>query len=122
MITKHNFVVLGVAIIISVLILIFGGRFWKKDVKKPRIISYSSFYQQTGWGYDIFINNKLYIHQEIVPVLAVHNGFRKKEYAEKAARIMMQKMIQGIIPALTHSDLEQICPIDSLVFGQFVNH
>jgi len=72
----------------------------------------------TGWGYNIFVDNKIYIHQELVPGLPVYKGFSKKEYAEKAARMVMQKMMKKTIPNLTENELTQICSIDSLVFNQ----
>lgn len=121
-ITKHNFIVIGVAIVISICIFIFG-RAGKRQTSKLHKLSYSAFYQPTGWGYNILVDDKIYIHQELVPGLPVKNGFRKKEYAEKAAQMVIQKMLKKVVPNLSENELTHICSIDSLIFDQQpVNH
>ncbi|HYM95122.1 MAG TPA: DUF4907 domain-containing protein, partial [Chitinophagaceae bacterium] len=58
------------------------------------------------------------IHQDYVPVLSVKKGFNKKEYAEKAAQLVIQKIQQNHVPALTEYDLVQICPVNQLLYEQ----
>jgi hypothetical protein len=50
------------------------------------------------WGYDIFSDNRLYIHQPSVPGLPGNKGFATKAKAQKAADIVCQKIRKGIMP------------------------
>jgi hypothetical protein len=63
-------------------------------VLKVRIIAAES----GTWGYDIYSDNRLYIHQPSVPGLAGNKGFRTKGQAQKAAAIVCQKIRKGIMP------------------------
>ncbi|MFI5132774.1 MAG: DUF4907 domain-containing protein [Chitinophagales bacterium] len=117
MITKHNVLVIGTAVIISALIFILGQP-EKKHLESPHKLSDKIFFNQSGWGYDILADDKIIIHQEFVPALPVQKGFNKKEYAEKAAQMVMQKIQENKMPALSKNDLARICSIDTLVYDQ----
>lgn len=117
MITKHNVIVIGIAIIISALIFVFWWP-WKKHKEVSPQLSYNTFYKQTGWGYEVLVDGKTIIHQEIVPALPVETGFSKKEYAEKAAQLVIQKLQRNDLPTLTKTDLSSICLLDSISYEQ----
>ncbi len=50
------------------------------------------------FGYDILSDNKTYIHQPSIPGLPGHAGFRKKQDAEKVAKLVMYKLSHNIMP------------------------
>ena len=50
------------------------------------------------YGYEILINGKAFIHQKNIPGLAGSTGFKRKEDAEKAARLVIKKLNAGIMP------------------------
>ncbi len=50
------------------------------------------------WCYDIFINNKLFIHQTSIPGLPGNQGFNTKSDAKKVARLVIDKLKKGEIP------------------------
>ncbi|HVT85081.1 MAG TPA: DUF4907 domain-containing protein [Chitinophagaceae bacterium] len=107
--------IIAVAVVISALIFIFGWHHSKTDKHQ---ISYTTFNQTSGWGYEILVDGKIFIHQDFVPVLTSKNGFSKKEYAEKAASLVVQKLQHNKLPTLTTNDLRQICSLDSLAYEQ----
>lgn len=115
-IIKSNAFIIAVAVIISVLIFIFGRPQSKTNNKHQ--ISYTTFNQTSGWGYEILVDGKIFIHQDFVPVLTAKNGFSKKEYAEKAASLVIQKLQHNQLPTLTTNDLRQIGSLDSLAYEQ----
>lgn len=122
-ITKHNIIVLGTAIVISAGIFIIAKERQKKNTTQgPPQVSYKIFNSQIGWGYEILENDKVYIHQDFVPVLPTQKGFSKKEYAEKAAQLVIEKMKTSDFPTLTKEDLAHICPLDQIVYEQPPNH
>ncbi len=119
-IIKSNFFIIAIAVIISVLIFIFG---WhnKKQPTPQHQFSYNTFFKQSGWGYEVLVDGKVHIHQDFVPVLPIEKGFNKKEYAEKAATLVIQKLQHNQLPTLTTGDLGQICSLDSLAYEQPAN-
>ena len=56
------------------------------------------FKTEKGWGYNIFLNGKKYIHQPTIPSLSGLNGFTTKEKAEKVAELVCQKIQDKIMP------------------------
>lgn len=67
-----------------------------------------------GWGYDILVNDSLLIRQESVPVLEGNCGFARKQWAEAAAAIIINKIENGRHPRLTSFDLREIADINQL--------
>jgi hypothetical protein len=50
------------------------------------------------FGYDIFRDNKLLIHQPQIPGVPGNKGFETKAEAEKVAALMVEKIRKGIFP------------------------
>jgi hypothetical protein len=60
------------------------------------------------WGYDIFVNGKLTIHQPNIPGQSGQQGFSSKETAEEIAKIIVGKIKNGeMLPAITSQDLQR---------------
>lgn len=61
------------------------------------------------WGYDIYRNNQLTIHQPSVPGLPGNQGFKTKEDAEKVAGLVIRKMKKGEMPpTITRDEIETV--------------
>ena len=64
-----------------------------------------------GFGYDIYVDNKLFIHQTTIPAVAGNNGFATKDEAEKVARKMVEKMKNGeSLPSLSAVEVDKLVP------------
>jgi hypothetical protein len=50
------------------------------------------------WGYDIYNNGKLIIHQPAIPALPGNTGFKTKPEAEKVAQLVISKVKKGEMP------------------------
>jgi len=62
-----------------------------------------------GWGYEILVNGKLYIHQEFIPAIAGKKGFASKDEALRVADRVMDKIRnKQIPPALNLQDLVEL--------------
>jgi len=62
-----------------------------------------------GWGYDILINKKPYIHQPNIPCIEGTKGFVSKEKARKAAELVVIKIKSNVIPpSLNVKELDSI--------------
>lgn len=104
----YNFIVIGIAVIISATIWIVNLN--KQDIKKEKIKA-KVFQGVNGWGYDILVNDTLFIHQESVPARQGKTGFPEKKQAEQTARLIINKMERGELPVVTTFELEQIIPL-----------
>lgn len=51
-----------------------------------------------GWGYDILINGKLYIHQPIIPGVQGNRVFSSEEKAREAGELIVSKIRNNILP------------------------
>jgi len=61
------------------------------------------------YSYDVFMNDKLFIHQSSIPALPGNEGFKSKEDAEKVARLVMKKIKQGEFPpTVTTNELKKL--------------
>ena len=51
-----------------------------------------------SYGYDVFADGKLMIHQGSVPALPGNEGFKAKEAATKVALLVIEKVRKGEMP------------------------
>lgn len=59
---------------------------------------YKTFKTEQGWGYDIFVNGKLYVHQSNIPAISGNRSFAKEEYAAKTAELAIDKIKKHVLP------------------------
>lgn len=65
------------------------------------------------YGYDIFSNTKLMIHQPSVPGLPGNSGFKTKAGAESVARLVVKKIKNGEMPpTVTIEEMKKLKAID----------
>src|SRR6266542_6907442 len=50
------------------------------------------------WGYDIYNNGRLFVHQPSIPAMPGNAGFTTKEAAEKIAKKVIEKINKGENP------------------------
>jgi len=89
--------------LLSVLILAVAaytlrGHFYKIDV----------FKSGQGWGYDILIEDKPYIHQPFMPAIEGQVPFRDKQSARETGKLVVRKLKNHKIPSVTKEELDSI--------------
>ena len=112
-INKQNILILAFSVVIASGILLAG----KKQPVSQQVES-RVYVVNGGWGYDILVSKKLFIHQESVPVLQTLQPFKTKEEAELVAGLVVQKLESGHTPTLSKFDLEKILPAYLSTNGQ----
>src|SRR6476661_3652238 len=58
----------------------------------------NTFLANKGWGYDIILNEKLYIHQPNIPSISGNNGFKTKEDAIRTGEFVAYEIRNHILP------------------------
>ncbi len=72
-------------------------------------IRYKVYRVDSGWGYDILINSKVFIHQPFIPGVQGRFVFLTSNDARKTAILMIHKMLtQRGLPAVTYEELDSI--------------
>ena len=68
-----------------------------------------------GWGYNIYTDGKVYIHQDIVPAIPTRMGFRSKEDAMAVGKKVYDRLVAGQMPMVTAKEVQDmgIIPEDS---------
>jgi hypothetical protein len=71
-----------------------------------------TFHTAIGWGYDVYRNNSLFIHQEYMPAVEGRKGFASEEEAKRIGELILGKMKNTDFPVVT---LDEIKTTRSLV-------
>ena len=61
-----------------------------------------------GWGYEIKVDGKTFIHQETIPAIPGNRPFVTKEDALKTGNVVMKKLLKGMLPSLTPEEVEKL--------------
>lgn len=79
----------------------------KKIVSRYRFVTL--FDAQIGWGYDIYLDDALKIHQPHIPVIQGIQGFKNAYDAELVAKKVIEKLENGIMPpTLSEQELNEL--------------
>jgi hypothetical protein len=85
-----------------------GERMLKKQAAKPEKSPYEKSDIEiktfkvdppgSGYGYDVMIDKRPYLHQPNIPAVPGNNGFSSEENAKKAAGLVVYKIRHNIMP------------------------
>jgi hypothetical protein len=84
-----------------------------KNSSEDHGVKVETYKVSDGWGYQIKVNDKVFIDQPFIPVIAGNKPFPSRSTALKAGKIMKQRLIDRKMPSLTKEDFIMI-GIDSL--------
>jgi len=80
----------------------------KENTSQGHKLDIAAIQVGNGWGYNILVDNKVYIHQYCIPAVGGNKVFSSKEDALKTARVVVEKMMKGKIPSITRHDLDSL--------------
>ena len=69
-----------------------------QEEPQPQDIKLQTFKSDTGWGYNILIDDKIYVHQPHIPAIPGNRGFKSQEKALFVGNAVLTKVKNGIIP------------------------
>jgi hypothetical protein len=83
------------------------------DCDDNKHINLKTFKIKKGWGFDILIKDKIFIHQPNIPAINGDIPFKTKKDAKKVAELMIFKICNDIIPpAITIEEINNLIRID----------
>ena len=65
-----------------------------------------------GWGYEILVNQKVYIHQEFIPAIPGRRSFRTEDQALLVGRKVIDKISARQLPTITVGELKEMGVFD----------
>lgn len=97
---RYRLVLLSLAIAVLSLI---GYRVFLRP--STETLNVKTFRVSGGWGYQIYIHQKLYIYQPIIPAVPGKKPFPNRMTALRAAKTVKAKLLRGQRPDLTMDDV-----------------
>jgi hypothetical protein len=83
------------------------------DCKDNKHINFKTFKIKKGWGFDILVNDKIFIHQPSIPAINGNLPFKTKRDAKKIAKLMIFKICNDITPpSITLEEINNLIDID----------
>lgn len=76
--------------------------------KKQPSLSYQCFKTDKGWGYDILVEDKVFIHQPMIPKMPGTAGFATEQQARQVAEIVIGNIKLGQRPTITREQLQRV--------------
>jgi hypothetical protein len=80
------------------LVLFFIASCGEKPKKESSFSTKITVNDTSGYGYEIYNNNKLYIRQPIIPAVEGNKAFSARSDAQKTADYIVNKLENGITP------------------------
>lgn len=108
---RKNILKLTSLILLSIVLLISCNNRKTKDNEFNKDGYLIKTYQvdSSGWGYDIYKNKKMIIHQPNIPSINSNQSFRTQIIAQKTAEMVIEKLINNVFPpSLTKEEVENL--------------
>ncbi len=72
-------------------------------------VELKTFNTEAGWGYDIYLNGKQYIHQPHQPAVSGNKGFPTELQARQVGNVVIFKLKHGMMPpTVTRNEIDSI--------------
>lgn len=92
----------------SVLLFVYT-RYNRKPNRSDWVqLTYTTYHTPLGWGYDVLVNDSLYIHQQQMPAVEGNRGFSSQKEAEKVAELVIARMKRKELPTILLRDLDSL--------------
>ena len=95
MFTRKSVVKIGV---IGIVIGLGIVSFFSFETKSKKALGIKTYKNENGWGYDVYVDGSLLVHQPSIPSLPGNKGFISETEAQKVAELVAGKIKQNIIP------------------------
>ena len=71
-------------------------------------IKYTTYHTPLGWGYDVLVNDSIFIHQEQMPAVEGKRAFTSEADAAKVANLIVQRIKNRQLPTVYLRDLDSL--------------
>jgi hypothetical protein len=103
--TSKFYFIIKLSILVFIGILVFSTLMQFKAGPKVELYTFKI---ENGFGYNILVNNKIYIHQEIIPAVINNQHFISRHDAQITGTLVIEKLKTGKVPALSINELDSL--------------
>lgn len=107
--TKRLYIILAASLLVVVFITVYLSQAKKNSTNNNILpVESATFKVAGGWGYNILVDQKIFIHQEEIPAIGGNKVFIKKEDAENTAALIVQKISNKKVPSVSKGELDSM--------------
>jgi hypothetical protein len=104
---KHGLMILAaLTMMIAAFIILVSKKNKSTGSNNMLPVVVQSLKMPDGWGYEILVNNKVYIRQDYIPAIPGYKRFKTETEALSIANRVAEKMKQGRAPAVTVQEID----------------
>lgn len=95
-------------LIVSLLAAVIAGSAYSRHYHRQHErlkVEVKPFKTGNGWGYDIMVDKKIFIHQETIPAIAGNRSFSSQHDAVKTGNLVVKKLVGGKFPSVTSEEI-----------------
>jgi hypothetical protein len=103
---KRNWIYL----LFSVSVMLFVYKQWiaPKNAGEWVSLTYTTYHTPLGWGYDVLVNDTLFIHQQQMPAVEGLRGFATQQEAAAVAELIIYRIQNKQLPTILLKDLDSL--------------
>ena len=94
-----------ISLVFIVLLITIGGYFAKVESNGNYELELVA--TENGWGYTVYLDQKLIIKQLSIPGLQGRTPFKTKADAKKIGSLVIKKLNDGVMPVISKNELYQ---------------
>jgi len=98
----------GLIALVAGVLVYTGYRQSAKWKKEHVLVVLKPIQTAKGWGYDIFTDGRIFIHQDIIPAIGGDVGFRTKEDAMAVGQKVYDRLVKGDVPMVTAKEVREM--------------
>jgi hypothetical protein len=106
--TKKKYILIAASLLVLIAVIGFSARLGERNHKNMLKVESATFEVAGGWGYNVLVDHKVFIHQQFMPAVQGYKVFRSKEDAEKIANFQIHKLMNKKVPAISVKDLDSL--------------
>ena len=105
---KKSYILLSASLLFVIAIIGFSAKPGNSDHKNMLLVESATFEVPGGWGYNIMVDHKIFIHQQIIPAVQGNKAFVSKTDAEKTSNLIVHKITNKQLPSVTKRELDSL--------------
>ena len=87
-------------------VIVFGVNKYNKY--KGNNIEVKTKHMLQGWSYEIYVKDKIFISQDVIPSITGRKAFKTEDDAKKVGDLMVLKMKLNQIPDVSEHELDSL--------------
>src|SRR6516162_1942723 len=109
MIKRRSFRYITLTLLVTIVgILFYRNQERIENKEKLTLLEVRSIKVDSGWGYDILKDSKVYIHQVYVPAIPGRHPFKTEADALKVGHEVLARLSTSTLPTISARDLKDL--------------